>query len=146
MSKQDLNTGNTESLNWAWYALLVTGEIISMSPMIAPNIPEVFESDPLFKQYWKIDLDNREDLHKFLIAASIQGAKAGQVLDLILQWKITDDDAILYCKEHNIEWNIDGDQFVVHAQSFINLHDSIAGFGSSLFEAICDFFAQEVKR
>lgn len=143
MSKQDLSTGNTEGKNFACYVLGDDREISNF-----PFDVDITALEPLpwIKRFWIVDIDNREDLQRFLIAASIEGAQSSQVLGLILKWKITDDDAILYCKEHNLEWNIDGDQFVVHAQSFINLHDSNAGFGSSLFEAVCDFFTQEAKQ
>ena len=125
-----------------YYYLHTNGDLIHKSKHADTSD---FEESDFVKQWWVIDLESRMDVYNMLIRASMLGVKKERVAKLIKHWNITDSDAENYVDGVGLVWKMDGNAFCVHSPNFTNLQENNAGFGDTLFEAICDFLTQEVN-
>jgi hypothetical protein len=137
MRKQDINTGVNHGDNYCYYYLHVNGELILKEKSYTPRD---FDDSDLVKMWWLVDLDNRTDGYHLLIRANMLGAKKECIQKLVTAWKIDDEDCEHYIKAFRMVAKMDGNQWCVHMEDFVNLQTSIAGFGSTKFEALCDFY------
>ncbi len=135
--KRDLTTGQNESDDFCYYYLHENNELIHKTKHYDTL---GFEESDFVKCWWKINLDSRLDAYNMLIRARMLGAKESRIQDLIKHWGITNDDAPNYVKAVGLEWKMDGSAFCVHAPDFLNLQQDNAGFGDTLFDAICEFY------
>ena len=140
--KRDINTGKNHGENFCYYYLHTNGDLIHKSKHA--DISDFEESD-FVKSWWVIDLDNRADVYNMLIRASMLGIRKERLDELTNKWKITDNDTENYVKRVGLIWKMDGNAFCVHSPNFTNLQEDNAGFGDTLFSAVCDFMTQEVN-
>lgn len=142
MSKQDTVTGQNCGDNYCYYYLHTNGDLIHKSKHY--DVSD-FEESSFVKKWWVIDLDDRVDVYNMLIHASILGIRKERLKELIKYWKITNEDVPNYCKRMGLMYKMDGDAYCVRGNDFINLQESNAGFGGTLFEAICEFMKVEIN-
>ena len=142
MSKQDTVTGQNHGANYCYYYLHANGDLIHKSKHC--DISD-FEESPFVKKWWIVDLEDRVDVYNMLIHASMLGIRKERLEGLIEHWGITNEDAPNYLKRMGLMYRMDGDSYCVHGNNFINLQESNAGFGDTLFEAICEFMKEEVN-
>lgn len=142
MSKQDTITGQKHGANYCYYYLHTNGDLIHKNKHC--DISD-FEESPFVKKWWVINLDDRLDVYNMLIHASMLGIRKERLEGLVKHWGITDKDAINYCERVDLTCKMDGSAHCVHGDDFTNLQESNAGFGDTLFEAICEFMKAEVN-
>ncbi len=142
MGKQDTVTGQNHGENYCYYYLHTNGDLIHKRKHC--DISD-FEESSFVKKWWIINLDIRIDVYNMLIHASMLGINKQRLKELIKHWKITDEDAISYCEKTGLTYGMDGDAHCVHGDNFTNLQECNAGFGDTLFEAICEFMKVEVS-
>lgn len=142
MSKQDTITGQNHGENYCYYYLHTNGDLIHKSKHCDFSD---FEESTFVKKWWIIDLDGRMDVYNMLIHASILGIKKVRLEELVKHWGITDKDAANYCKKMGLTYGMDGNAHYVHGDNFTNLQESNAGFGDTLFKAICEFMKRSVN-
>ena len=142
MSKQDIVTGQNHGENYCYYYLHTNGDLIHKNKHC--DIQD-FEESSFVKKWWIIDLDGRIDIYNMLIHASMLGINKKRLEGLIEHWEITNEDAANYCKKMGLTYKMDGNSHCVHGAGFTNLQECNAGFGDTLFEAICEFMKVEVK-
>lgn len=123
-----------------YYYLHVNGDLI-FKPGVAYNDSDFVESD-FVKAYWFIDTTNREDAWTVLVEALALGAKKEHVMKLANQWECNDEDAMIYAERVNVHVDRDGDKWMVTFRNFINLQESMAGFGDTVLEAMADLARQ----
>lgn len=144
--KRDMTTGNITGTiagdDFCYYYLHTNGELIHKTRHYDTS---GFEESDFVVCWWKINLADRRDAYNFLISARRQGANESRVQELMKHWGITNEDAENYVKAVGLEWGVDGSAFYVHAPEFRNLQEDDAGFGDTLFDAICNFYEIKLK-
>jgi len=138
MDKQDTVTGKNRGDNYCYYYLHTNGDLIHKSKHYDVS---GFKESSFVSKWWIIDLDKRLDVYNMLIHASRLGIKEQRLSHLIKHWGITNEDAVNYCNAVGLLNKMDGNAYCVHGQDFTKtIQESIAGFGETLFQAICDFY------
>lgn len=134
--KRNNITGVNSGNNYCWFYLHTNGSLISKPKEY--NYRD-FEGSDFVKCYWKVDLENRADAYNLLCSALLAGANQTEVDTIAAKWNMNDHDAQIFIEKAGLDSQIDGDQWCVHAKDFINLQESWAGFGTTIFEALCDY-------
>lgn len=143
MSKQDSTTGVNAFYPYACYYYLHTnGDIIHKSINYDPS---GFEESDFVICWWKINLKLRKDAYLMLIRAKMLGAKEERINELIAHWGITNDDAKNFVDNVGLKWFMDGNAYFVVEPDFVNIQESDAGSGDTLFNAIAEFFRLKVE-
>ncbi len=135
--KQDTVTGQDHGERYCFYYLHTNGDLIHKSKSCDPSD---FEESDLVKKWWVVDLEKRHDAYNMLIHASMIGIRKERLAGLVGKWKITNEDAVNYCKKYGLIQKMALGTFCVTAPRGLN-----KGFGDTLFEAICDFMRKEVN-
>ncbi len=135
--KQDTVTGEHHGERYCYYYLHTNGDLIHKGQHCDPSD---FEESDFVKKWWLVDLEKRHDAYNMLIHASMLGIKKERLGDLVSKWKITNEDAVNYCKKYGLIQKMDGVSFCVTAKRGLN-----QGYGDTLFKAISDFMRKEVN-
>ena len=108
-----------------------------------------FRDSDFVMAFWPMDQADRMSAWSLLVEALAAGAKKERVLELAEKWKCNNADAEHYAKRLNLKFEMDGNSIPltstnwhVKGEGFINLQESVSGFGDSALEAMADMCNQ----
>lgn len=97
------------------------------------------EADSDFvRRVWQVFHEDRECAWIICIEALLLGANKNRVKELQVKWGLTNDDALEFARRMNLRIYLDGDQWCTTYKDFINLQESLAGFGVDALTAFVD--------
>lgn len=77
-----------------WYYYLHTnGDLIGKNPVVVDSDPRYFDS-PFVKEFWHINLSDRESMWRMILEALAKGAQVGRVKELAVKWKMDFADSM----------------------------------------------------
>lgn len=103
-------------------------------------ITDIRDSD-LCKSAWAWD-GERPTAWQILVEALSLGARKERIKELAEKWKCDDKDAFNYAEYLGIDLGTDGSSMVAKRKDFVNLQESICGFGETYLEAIANLCKQ----
>lgn len=118
-----------------WYYLHENGNLIYKKDLPG-MVADIRESD-LAKALWSFD-SGREGAWRIVVEGLSIGANKERVEELAKLWGCDDSDADNYADYLGITLDIDGDVICAKQPNFVNLQESVAGFGSTCLEAMAD--------
>ncbi len=130
-TKQDTNTGKSNSDNMRYIYLHENGDLIVKS--IHAN-PLDFEESDFVKRWWKMDLEWRGDIYNFLISAKLSNANPEKIQKWINDWKVTNEDTKKYLEIMKLHWSFDNNIYHVWYDD-----KNIKGESEKLFDALYNF-------
>ena len=119
-----------------WYYLHTNGDLIYKREL-GGTAADIRESS-FAVAMWPIDPTDRAGAWCVLVEASALGADQNRIDTLIKQWGCNNKDAIHYAEYLGVRLEMDGNKWCATPPGFINLHDSVAGFGDSCLDALAD--------
>lgn len=119
-----------------WYYLHTNGELIYKREL-GDTAADIRESD-FARAMWPVDDDDREMAWTILVEALALDARNDRIKELAVKWNCTNDDAIHYANRVGCILGKDGNQYTATRKDFIDLHDSLAGFGDTRLDAMAD--------
>lgn len=108
---------------------------------LGDTISDLRESS-FVKGIWSIDTKNRENAWTICVEALAAGVNKNRILELAEKWGCNDKDAKIYAERINCILGIDGTQKTATKNNFINIQESISGFGNTYLEAMASLCRQ----
>src|ERR1700749_2162744 len=90
-----------------WYYLHDNGDLLYKRNMDGGEAADFRESS-FVRQFWPIDINDRESAWQILIEASALGADVGRIKELAALWKCDDADAQRYAEAVGVDLFLDG--------------------------------------
>lgn len=97
-----------------------------------------FRESDFVQTFWEIDPEDRETAWTVLVESLALGANKSKVLELANKWQCNNEDADVYAERTNIILQLDDSNWMASTSDFVNLQESIAGFGETKLEAMAD--------
>ena len=119
-----------------WYYLHTNGDLIYKRDF--PGVASDIRESSFAKSMWPIDTTDRAGAWRILVEALSLGANKGRIEELAKLWGCTDEDATHYAEYLSVELDVDGNYLCAKQPGFVNLQESIAGFGNTYLEALAD--------
>jgi len=124
-----------------YYYLHTDGNLIHKNASVVDADASYFDS-AFVRKVWMIDTEDRGSLWILLTEALALGANKSRIQELQTLWKMTNDDAHEFAKRTGLKFCLDGDQWCVTFEDFVDLQTSQAGFGNDCLEALADLANQ----
>ena len=131
-----------------YYYLHTNGDLIYKKAVVVDHDPNYFDS-PFVRKVWPIDLKSRAKLYSFLIEAAAMEARSNRIKEIRELNSMTDEDCQTFAERTGFKLFKDGNQWCAAKGDFVNLQESIAGFGDTPFEAfvaLCRKVKAEVRQ
>lgn len=119
-----------------WYYLHVNGDLIYKRDL--PGTAADIRDSDLAKTLWPFDHSDRSGAWRIVVEGLSLGANKKRVEELAKLWGCDDIDAVNYSDYLKITLDVDGDSKCAKQPNFINLQESVAGFGDTYLEAMAD--------
>lgn len=119
-----------------WYYLHKNGELIYKREL-GGTAADIRESDFAIG-LWPLDPTDRECAWRILVEGLAAGAKKARVMELAEKWKCDDNDADNYAERVGCDIFPDGDQWCAVDVNFIDLQQSLVGFGDTKLAAMAE--------
>lgn len=119
-----------------WFYLHENGDLIYKRE-IGGTSADLRES-PFVRAFWPVDSTNRASAWRIVCESLAFGANPSRVQELAAKWGCDDADAQNYADHLGITLERDGSAWCAKPSWFINLAESVAGFGESAYEAIAE--------
>lgn len=116
-----------------WYYLHQNGDLIYKPSPDA--IVDIRDSDFAVCS-WPLDVSSRKTAWDILVESLALGANKERVNELAGKWNCNDDDADKYAEVVGVTIELDGNAWCAHANNFVDLQESPAGFGDTKLEAM----------
>ena len=120
-----------------YYYLHTNGDLIFKKDMDGNAVADFRDSD-FVKAFWPLDSGDRESAWTILVEATALGAKGDRVSELASKWRCDDKDAETYARRVGCDLSMDGNQWCATANDFVNLAESVAGFGETCLVAMAN--------
>lgn len=117
-----------------WYYLHTNKDLIYKKEM-GGTAADIRESS-FALMLWPVDPSDRLMAWNILIESLSLGAKKERVFELAKKWSCDNKDAEIYAEKIGCNLSMDGDSFCATHKGFIDLQESIAGFGDTALEAL----------
>ena len=125
-----------------WYYLHTNGDLIYKRDLDG-TAADIRESD-FARGLWPVDPEDRAGAWRIVVEAKAAGAKPERVADLAAKWGCNDEDGLIYAEHIGVKVGRDGNAWYATRGDFENLHDSPAGFGDTVLEALSEL-AKDLK-
>lgn len=99
------------------------------------TVSELREST-FVKHIWPFDEEDREGAWNILVEAQALGLDKNRVDELVQKWSCTDEDANIYADRVGCKLQLDGNSWHAMRNDFLNLQESLSGFGDSKLDAM----------
>lgn len=118
-----------------WYYLHENGDLIFKHDDGGGALTDIRDST-FCRGVWPVDPRNRMFAWNLLVEALAAGARPERVASLASKWGCDDADALHYAERVGAVLVRDGDQWHAARPDFINLQESVSGFGTTALEAL----------
>lgn len=120
-----------------YYYLHENGTLIHKVYLDDGQVADFRESN-LVRMYWVIDPNDRMTAWNLLVEATALGAEPEGVDRLARKWGCNDADAEVYAGFIGCLLSRDGNMWCATRRDFLNLQESVAGFGATKLAAMAD--------
>jgi len=120
-----------------YYYLHENGKLIYKTYLDGAQVAD-FRESPVVKMFWKLDTDKRMDAWNLLVEALSLGVDNSRISELADLWGCDNDDAQIYAENIGVVLSVDGNGCCATRKDFVNLQESVAGFGNNYLEALAD--------
>jgi len=119
-----------------WYYLHVNGSLIYKRNL--PGIAADIRESSFAKALWPFDSTDRAGAWRIVVEGLSLGANMERVKELAALWGCNDKDAEHYATPLGVTLSLDGDAMCAMQPNFIDLQESMVGFGDTCLEALAD--------
>lgn len=117
-----------------WYYLHENGDVIYKRD--DDGIVADTRESPFAKHLWPFDPEARDGAWGIVVEALALGARPERVAELAGKWGCDDEDSEFYAKKMGLTLSLDGNAWCATGPGFINLQESVAGFGETKLDAM----------
>jgi hypothetical protein len=119
-----------------WYYLHENGDLI-YKPEHGGTAADIRDSD-FARGLWPMDPTDRAGAWRILVEGLAAGANAQRVKALADKWGCDDEDGMIYADRVGALIQKDGSQWMASRKDFVNVQESVVGFGASVYEALAE--------
>ena len=120
-----------------WYYLHTNGSLIHKRELYGTAAVDIRESD-FARGMWPVDPADRESAWRIVVEGLAAGADPARITELAALWQCSDEDADIYAERVGCFIDRDGDMWCAKPKRFVNLQETVAGFGPTKREAMSD--------